>query len=296
MAGTTETTIQSNIKNHTGDDLLNYALFVGGLNVTHEVLQNYDPLRTGYGRLFMVRKPLFLVETIPTKLKKFKHILEYGNTAVQGINDVTVNFNDYTGGYAGKSFSIPSVATDETNTFTVNCFEFSGSPIREVCHAWINGTTDLLTGLSHYNGSSIAKLQSNQTAEFVYVSTDNTGEEVEYACLLANAFPANVKNDHFNYTSGSHELVEYNVEFRCTKYESLQINKLGKALLDRYKVLANSLNFFSGIKTSELDSAESMCGPARYYDVTSGKLVEAGSGAVTQNTNAPLTESELAQL
>lgn len=298
MAGTTETTIQSNIKNHTGDDLLNYALFVGGLNVTHDVLQNYDPLRTGYGRLFMVRKPLFLMETIPTKLKKFKHILEYGNTAVQGINDVSVSFNDYTGGYAGKSFAIPSVATDETNTFTVNCFEFSGSPIREVCHSWINGTVDLLTGLSHYNGASdIAKLQSNQTAEFVYVSTDNTGEQVEYACLFANAFPASVKNDHFNYTSGSHDLVEYNVEFRCTKYESLQINKLGKALLDRYKVLANSLNFFSGIKTSELNNnAESMCGPARYYDVTSGKLVESGSGAITQNTNAPLTESELAQL
>ena len=70
-------TIQSNIKQHDGDKLLDYALFVGGLNVTNEVLANYDPLRTGYGRLFMVRTPLFLSRTIPTKLKKFKHILEY---------------------------------------------------------------------------------------------------------------------------------------------------------------------------------------------------------------------------
>ena len=59
--------------------------------------------------------------------------------------------------------------------------------------------------------------------------------------LLANCFPVNVKNDQFNYTSGSHDLVEYNIEFRCTKYESMEVNKLAEALLDRYKDLANSL-------------------------------------------------------
>ena len=295
-------TIQSNIKQHDGDKLLDYALFVGGLNVTNEVLANYDPLRTGYGRLFMVRTPLFLSRTIPTKLKKFKHILEYGNTAVQGINDITVNFNEYTGGYAGKSFAIPSVATDDTNTFTVNCYEFSGSPIRDVIHTWVNGSVDLLTGLTHYNGSDVKKLQANQTAEFVYVSTDHTGELPEYVCLLANCFPANVKNDHFNYTSGTHDLVEYNVEFRCTKYESLQINKLGKALLDRYKVLANSLNFFSGITSvdggggSKSSLTDVMGNTGKAYDVTSGKLVDTGSNTLTHNTNTPLEESELASL
>ena len=297
-----ERTIQSNIKNHENDDLLNYALFVGGLNVTHDVLANYDPLRTGYGRLFMVQSPLWLQEAIPTKLKKFKHILEYGNTAVQGINDIEVQFNTYTGGYAGKSFEIPSVATDSTNSFTVNCYEFSGSPIREVIHTWVNGTVDLLTGLTHYNGvdSGIGRLQSNQTAEFVYVSTDHTGEEVEYACLLANCFPANVKNDQFNYTSGSHDLVEYNIEFRCTKYESMQINKLGKALLDRYKVLANSLNFYSGIKSLEGESSGYLgdrLGSDKVYDIASGKLVDANAtGVLTKNDNTPLSESELAQL
>ena len=160
-------TIQNGIHRHTDNDLTNYALFMGGLNVTHDVLTHYDPLRTGYGRLFMIRQPVFLSKNIPSQLKKFKHILEYGNTAVQGINDINVNFNSITGGYVGKSFEIPSVATDDTNSFTVNCYEFSGSPIREVIHTWINGTTDLLTGLTHYNGESIDKTQANQTAEFI---------------------------------------------------------------------------------------------------------------------------------
>lgn len=285
-------TIQSNIKHHSNDNLTNYALFVGGLNVTNEVLQNYDPLRTGYGRLFMVRVPAWVDQYIPTKMNKFKHILEYGNTAVQGIGDIEVNFNDYTGGYAGKSFSIPSVATDGTQTFTVNCYEFSGSPIREVVHTWVNGTTDLLTGLTHYNGKvktdttdGLEALQSNQTAEFVYVSTDVTGTQVEYACLFANCFPSNVRNEQFNYTSGSHELVEYNVEFRCTKYESIQINKLGQTLLDKYKVLANSLNFFSGIKSSTLTES-------KHYEISTGKL-ESGAG---EDTMAPMTDTDLANL
>ena len=299
-----DSTIQTGAKTHESSNLMDYALFVGGLNVTNEVLRNYDPLRTGYGRLFMVHEPAWLAQSIGNKLKKFKHILEYGNTAVQGIGDIEVNFNDYTGGYAGKSFSIPSVATDGTQTFTVNCYEFSGSPIREVIHTWVNGTTDLLTGLAHYNGhaatygnkdgsSVLPVLQSNQTAEFVYVSTDVTGTMVEYACLFANCFPANVRNEQFNYTSGSHELVEYNVEFRCTKYESLQINKLGQALLNKYRVLANSLNFFSGINSSEYASGN-QTHPDQYYDITTGKLVT--QGGKTTNNNAPMTEADLASL
>ena len=207
--------------------------------------------------------------------------------------DIEVSFNDYTGGYAGKSFSIPSVATDGTQTFTVNCYEFSGSPIREVIHTWVNGTTDLLTGLTHYNGdvrtksggSGLEALQSNQTAEFVYVSTDVTGCQVEYACLFANCFPSNVRNEQFNYTSGSHELVEYNVEFRCTKYESMQINKLGQTLLDKYKVLANSLNFFSGIKSSSLTET-------KHYDIATGQLAS-GTGT---DTMAPMKDTDLAAL
>lgn len=306
-SGSEDSTIQTGAKKHESSNLMDYALFVGGLNVTNEVLRNYDPLRTGYGRLFMVHEPGWLALSIPDKLKKFKHILEYGNTAVQGIGDIEVSFNDYTGGYAGKSFSIPSVATDGTQTFTVNCYEFSGSPIREVIHTWVNGTTDLLTGLAHYNGhaatygnttgtKTLNVLQSNQTAEFVYVSTDVTGTMVEYACLFANCFPANVRNEQFNYTSGSHELVEYNVEFRCTKYESLQINKLGQALLNKYRVLANSLNFFSGINSSTYASG-SADHPDQFYDITTGKLVTGNDGnAKTTNNNGPMTEADLASL
>lgn len=282
-------TIQSGIKQHTNEDLTKYALFLGGLNVTHDVLMNYDPLKTGYGRLFMIRKPVFLDNNIPSKLKKFKHILEYGNTAVSGLNDITVNFESIKGGYAGKTFDIPTYAEDGTNEFTVQCYEFSGSPIREVIHTWINGTTDLLTGLTHYNGDPIAKLQSNQTAEFIYVATDNTGENVEYACLLANCFPKNLKNDHFNYTSGEHAVVTYDIQFTCTKYESAQINKVAKSLLSKYKLLSNSLNFYSGVNSND----SSTLGNGIGYDITSGQMKPEFANT---NTKTPLTTTELERL
>lgn len=262
-------TIQSGRSMKTFQDasITEYALFLGGTNVTHDVLAKYDPLKTGYGRLFMIRKPGFVDRLIGQQMDIFKHILEYGNTAVSGIGDVSVNFEALKGGYVGKQFEIPMSAEDGTTEFTVKVYEFSGSPIREVLHTWINGTTDLLTGLATYNGEkSLERKQSNQTAEFIYIATDNTGERVEYACLLANCFPKGINTDVFNYESGNHALVETDIAFTCTKYESIQINYVAGKLLDRYKMLANSLNFNSGVEVSG--------DGGKYYDVKSGKLKE----------------------
>ena len=276
-------TIQSNIKSSSStDSITDYALFMGGTNVTHDVLYNYDPLKTGYGRLFMIRKPVFLEQVIPNKLKKFKHILEYGNTAVSGINDIQVQFNQISGGYTGKSFEIPSFASDDTNAFQVRVYEFSGSPVREVLHTWINGTTDLLTGLSTYYGidERIGRLQANQTAEFIYVATDNTGKNVEYACMFANCFPKNINMDAFNYTAGEHNLVETTIEFTCTKYDGIQINEIAQALINKYRLLANSLNFYSGIDD---DKIESQMGRRAFgYDVATGKMSVAKANVSTE--------------
>jgi hypothetical protein len=246
---------QAKSTNMTASEMQKYALFLGGTNATHDVLNQYDPLKTGYGRLFMVRVPTWVDKSNHDAMQMFKHMLEYGNTKVSGLNDYSVNFEELKGGYNGKSFAIPTAVEDGTNTLTVGVYEFSGSPIRTLLHTWINGTIDLQTGLSHYNGISTEdapRLQSNQTAEFIYVNTDNTGREVEYACLFANCFPSNINIDPFNYESGTHQLVETDVEFRTTKYESIQINKVATELITKYRIVANSLNFYSGITSKQI--------------------------------------------
>ena len=152
-------TFQSNIHHHTMNDLENYALFMGGLNVTNAALKQYDPLKTGFYRLFMIRSPKFLenINEMYPKLRKFKHILEYANTAVTGNTDINVNFSQLQGGYANKSMEIPNIATDDANELTVRVYEFSGSPVREVIQMWVNGVTDIQTGLSTYLSFGISK-------------------------------------------------------------------------------------------------------------------------------------------
>lgn len=267
-------TFQTGIHQHDSTNLTDYALFLGGLNVTRGALEQYDPLRTGFGRIFMIRKPIFLdnVPGMSDKLKKFKHILEYGNTGVSGNNNISMQFNQMQGGYTNRSMEIPNIATDDSNELVIKTFEFSGSPVREVIQMWINGVADLQSGFAHYYGvtkttdgnASISVSQANHTAEFIYVVTDPSGRKIEYAALFANCFPKEIKLDHFNYDAGNHELVPMDIAFTATRYMSPQINYKAAQLIDKYNVLVNSLNFNSGFTGDELQGT--------YYDPSDGLI------------------------
>ena len=274
-----KSTFQSNIHTHDQANLTDYALFLGGLNVTHDSLLQYDPLKTGFGRLFMVRKPTFVDNKIKDKLTKFKHILEYGNTAINGLDNIELQGNDMTGGYAGRSVSIPSIAQDTMNEFTVTVYELSGSPVREVIQYWINGMADIQTGLATYyqttsevNNPTTPALpitMANQTAEFIYVVTDQTGRNVEYACMLANCWPKRIPLDHFNYQSASHELVQLEIPFSCIRYMSPEINEKAKTLITKYNILMNTIGFNSGLDDADFMKADTY---GSYYDERDGKI------------------------
>lgn len=243
------TTIQSNIKSNV-KDLTGYSLFLGGLNVKSKALEQYNPQKTGYSRIFFVKMPPFMEKIMPNKTKNFKHIMEYGFKSIDGIQNLQMEFEPITGGYAGRSFEIPTILKDETNTITIKVQEMSGSPIREYVEMWLTGIADPHTGMAHYHGAmdgdnGLEYAQSNHTAEAIYVSTDATGKNIEFACLLSNMIPKVVKRDQFNYESGTHNTVEYDVEYTCTLYTSPDVNTVATKLLDKYKILTNYLNFKS---------------------------------------------------
>jgi len=279
---------QSNAHEMESDKLQKYALFTGGLNVTHEALKQYDPLRTGFGRIFMIRKPVFLdVDAYSDKLANFKHILEYANIGVNGNNNISMNFNQMQGGYTNRQMEMPNIATDDANELTIRTYEFSGSPVREVLELWMNGVADFQSGYAHYNGyvkvngdqnayngPGIPYSQANHTAEFIYTVTDPTGVNVEYAALFANCFPKEIKLDHFNMESGQHDLVQLDVSFTCTRYRSPQINAAAAALLKKYSVLVNSLNFNSGVSADAIYDYREGTIPGKIYDKDTGKLLE----------------------
>ena len=285
--GTGTITIQTNAHKASIDDITNYSLMLGGLNVTHAALDQYDPLITGYTRIFMVRKPILFTNILVDEFTRFKHILEYGNTAIDGNSDATLDSAQVNGGYVGRSFDIPTITKDDSNQLSVKTFEFSGSPIREILHFWCNAIADNQSGYASYGGliqsGQLSYKQANHTAEFIVVSTDRTGMKVENACMWANCFPKGYKNDQFNYSSGTHDLVETTVDFYGTKYESAEINKKAEILLQKYQILVNSLEFNSGLNDQIVEGAIEIG-----YNAKSGKL-EKGSQIKYRTTSDPLT-------
>lgn len=252
--------IQSNIKQNTKDFGEN-SFWVGGLDITSKNIDQLDPLRTNFIRIFIIRLPRFMELMDSAASKRFKHLVEMGCVGLDGIANTTMDTEELTGGYAGNRFKVPGVVKDETDGVTIKLYELSGSPIREFVDTWMTGISDPLTGLSHYHGLISDQCQfkaSNHIMEMVVVATDPTGREegVEYVCMLANMMPTDVKKDHFNFEPGTHPVVQLDVPFTATRYESPQINDIGKALLAKYKILRDYLNFNSGYTTADINAME----------------------------------------
>jgi hypothetical protein len=257
MASDAQRTLQSNIKNNT-TDMTGYSLFLGGLNVKRAALEQYNVLKTGKGRIFLTKMPYFMKELMPNATKNFKHVIEYGFMDIQGIQDLTMEFDSITGGYAGRTFEIPTILKDETNEITIKILEFAGSPMREYLEMWMTGVSDPNSGFTHYHGLAIpqqqngvfqkAKVevsQANHTMEAFYVMTDQTGFNIEFSCMLCNMFPKTSARAHFNQTSGEMAHVELEIAFTCTMYTSPDINAVSQLLLNKYRVLYNYLDFVS---------------------------------------------------
>ena len=75
--------IQQNIKQNT-KDFSEYGLWVGGLDISAKNIDQFDPLRTGYARIFWVRLPRFMKKMDEDATKRFKHLVEMGFTRVDG--------------------------------------------------------------------------------------------------------------------------------------------------------------------------------------------------------------------
>lgn len=254
-------TLQDNIRKCDNTEITNYAYWLGGTDTTNAALAQYDLLRTGYGRLFILRMPAFVEFLLEDETRVFKHMLEFGNVGISGIQGYTAEFASVTAGYVGNTVEIPTGVKDDTNSITIRIYETQGSLIRTYIDFWLTGVSDPYTGLSHYHGardvdensSSYVLSQANHTMEALYVATDPTGEQAEYVCLLTNMFPRSSDHSHFEYEPGSHDLVQLSLEFTCTKYMSAQINYIGTVALNKFAILKNYLNMYSGYSAAKVE-------------------------------------------
>lgn len=262
-AKTIQTGLVTNTKNYT-----NFGYFVNGIDTTHQNLDQFNPYIKGRSRIFMYRAPYFMEKLFPNKTKSFKSYIETGYTKVDGIQDLTVEFVEFEGGFNGQKFSNVSTSKDDTNTLTISLYEQSGSPVREFIETWITGVRDPRSGIAHYHGAldggidetgasfdPIRYGEINHTAEFIYYVLDPTAKNIEYACMFAHAMPTKVTKDHYNYEKGDNGEVLLDIEFMVNKYESTYINDIAKYYRDVDNLRFSYLNFNPNISKKDVNDA-----------------------------------------
>ena len=250
---TIQTNIKTNRKNYN-----KFSYWLQGIDVTQQNLDQFNPYIKGVSRIFMYHPPYFMAKGYPEETANFKSYVETGFTKIDGIQDVSVEFVEFEGGFNGQKFSNVSSAKDDTDTLTISLYEQSGRPVGEFLETWISGVRDLRSGIAHYHGIDVPYSEKYHTAEFIYLTLDPTGKEIEYACMFAHAFPTKVEKGHLNYEKGDRDNVLMDVEFRVTKYESTYINQVAQWYLAMDKIKYKYLDFDPGITQSNVKAAYSL--------------------------------------
>lgn len=232
----------------------NFSYFLGGIDVTHQNLDQFTPYIRGVSRIFLHKPPLFMLSKYPDHTKRFKTYIETGYKSIDGIGDISVDFTQFEGGFNGQQFSTPQLARDDTESVTISVYELSGSPVREYLDTWVTGVRDIRSGIAHYHGAiedgTVKYAEINHTAEFIYTTYDPTGLTPEYCCMFAHCFPRRVPKSHLNYESGNRDNVQMDIEFATTKYESPAINDIGIWYTMNSKIDWNYLDFDPEQKSS----------------------------------------------
>lgn len=261
-------------------DFTKYSYFVGGVNATSHALQNYSPQMNNFGRLFMIRPAPAMLKMFggsaanlyskDNSFIQFKHMCEYMCRSVTGFQDKTLENagTPIQGGFANRSFNVPTTARETTNTINLSLYEFTGSPVYEVIDGWMNAIGDENSGLATYGGwisggkgsdnkekrlyrregeeeDGIPFNEANHTCEFIYVQHDRSGAQVERAVLLADMYPMGLPQQNIldAQEGGAHDIVTYSIPFNCVVYRSNIITSIANDLLKQYRIVSNSLNF-----------------------------------------------------
>lgn len=258
-----------------------YGLFVSGINASHHALKNYSPISDNYNRLFIIRSPKFVQKYFaggtgdiysPDSLwVQVKHMMEYMLVSLTGFADKTLAkaSTPVQGGYAGRSFAVPTVVQDTTDTVSLTLYEMQGSPITQVLDVWANGIGDQYSGLAHYGGyvsggtganglpTRLYKLndyeddvaydynEANHTMEAIWVQTDKTGSQVERAWFLADMFPTGIPQQGVANLedAANHNTIRIDVPFNVVVYQSAPITSVANDLLKKYMLVSNSVNY-----------------------------------------------------
>ena len=243
-AYTTQTGIRSVSKTYDDVDL-----FQGMIKLDNGNLAQYDVMKGGWGVFYWTSMPTFMELGNKNLCDRFRNYTEKACTSFDGIQDMQATTEDVTGGFNGLTYKQMTNLKDDFDTFTIKVYEQQGSVVREGLEYWLSGIMDPRYGVGNYHGlvDTIDGGWSakNHTAEAIYIVTDPTMRStgIEYACFLTNIMPTKVPKSHLNMTHGDHPVVQYDLEFTATKYESVWINEQAKIILDKRRQIQHYLDY-----------------------------------------------------
>ena len=278
-------TLQSGLREYT-QNLQPYTGMLGGLTPDVHTLRALNPLTTNRVLVVMYRVPWFLLQYFggatggnayadDSPIMTYKKCLEFFNQGVQcNMGDGALTPANYQGGFAGRSISIPTTQnTQGSQSLTITVSEMVGRPIANVHNMWVDGISDPITGLTHYQGlvagsvdkngiyQRIFKPNSNQSdqafepspayevAEFLVMALDRSGARCEAAALALGCYPAAKLNGTIlnSNATGSSQIEQYQIQFNCQFVQSTFVNDIANRYVKQFAIFGNSMNLNPGV-------------------------------------------------
>lgn len=284
--------LQTGIRDYNGD-LRQYTGMLGGLVPDIHTLRSLNPETTNRVLCVMYRGPYFLMHYFgqgDTKaytnrwFATYKKMIEYYNLGVQcNFGDRTLASAQLQGGFAGRSINIPTVQnTSNSQSIIITVPELVGRPISNFHNMWIDGVSDEVTGLTHYQGMVAGSVENDiaqrvfippqgaydqalepcpawEVAEFLVIALDRSGARVEAAAMALGCIPQNkIGFDIFTSNpTGSVDLQRIQLAFSCQFIQSAYVNDLAARYVKQFAVFGNSLNLNPGAGDAFFDKKDS---------------------------------------
>ena len=216
--------------------------FNGGLELNNALLENFDPLVTGYAFIYWVHVPDWLTNTGTdgAGFENFKELTQRNFKSLQGISDIELDAQAYQYGFANNEYNVAAGITKANTEITLKHQEFSGSPIKNAYQAWVSGIRDPETGIATYPGLYNKEYKAaNHTGELIYIvtrpdgNTANHYNNIEFAAYFTNVFPTRIPLAHMNYDQGDKSVVEIEVPLKCNMHISPRVDQYALEILQK---------------------------------------------------------------
>lgn len=195
---------------------------------------NFDPLITGFAFIRWIHLPTWVTD----EYKNFATMTQKNFKAFSGISDMTLQTQSYMNSFNGNEYLVNGTIQKENNTFSITHQEFSGSPMKNMYAYWISGISDPRTGIATYARTANMEYGAkNHTGELMYIVTrpdannvDNK-HHIEFAAYYTNVMPLTIPLSHFEFTEGSHDIPEVQINFAGTMNLSPAVDNMANEIL-----------------------------------------------------------------